>query len=405
VTDTLRSTVSSPTPQTRAELVDAIRQQVGHDLDEAAVTVVRAPGRVNLIGEYTDFNEGFVLPAAVDLEIRIASVPSDDRRVELTRLDDGEQAGFDLDAIGPRRHGWIDYPAGVASVLADAGIELRGVRGVIASTLPPSSGLSSSAALELSSAWTLARDPAAIDPLRLAQLCQRAENEYVGVQCGLMDQFASAMGQPAAAVLLDCRSLEWRPVPLPLDRAALVVAHTGSSRTLDGSEYNARRAQCERAVEVIARRRPGVRSLRDVDVSMLGEAEHDLDPSTVRRCEHVIGENARVLDSIEALAAGDLATVGRLWLESHVSLRDLFEVSSRELDALVEIATGVPGVFGARMTGAGFGGCIVALAELDAVEPLAAAIRRDYPARTGLQPRVWAVAAVGGAGVVTDDLA
>jgi galactokinase len=373
---------------------------VGEPIDPADVRVVRAPGRVNVIGEHTDYNDGFVLPAAIDLEIRIAFVPTSTPVVELTRLDADETARFELDAIGPRRGSWIDYVAGTATTLADAGIRTRGLRGIVATTLPASSGLSSSAALELASAWALAPDVEQVDGLELARLCQRAENEYVGVQCGLMDQFASSMGQPGAAVLLDCRSLEWRPVPLPLDRATLVVAHTGSTRRLDGSEYNARRAECEHAVDVIARRRPGVRALRDVDVAMLGEAADELDDRTVRRCEHVIGENARVIDTIEALERGDLIAVGRLLVESHVSLRDLFEVSSRELDALVEIALATPGVFGARMTGAGFGGCIIALARRDAVEPLAAAIRRDYPARTGLQPRVWAVTPAAGAGNV-----
>lgn len=395
------STVASPRPLSRVELLDALGAHLGRPFDAATVGVVRAPGRVNVIGEYTDINDGFVMPAAIDLDIRIAFVPTGDRRVELTSLDGGETAVFDLDAIGEPRRSWVDYPAGVASILAAEGIELRGVRGVIASTLPPSSGLSSSAALELATAWTLAAEPRSIDPLRLARLCQRAENEYVGVQCGLMDQFASAMGRRGAAVLLDCRSLDWRPVPLPLDRATLVVAHTGSTRSLNASEYNARRAQCEHAVEVIARRRPDVRALRDVDVAMLGEAADRLDDTTVRRCEHVIGENARVLDAIDALEAGDLSTVGRLLVESHVSLRDLFEVSSRELDALVEIAIDVPGVYGARMTGAGFGGCIVALALPDAVERLATAIRREYPARTGLEPRIWAVTPAPGAGPVS----
>jgi galactokinase len=394
------STVASPRPPSRAELLAALGARVRGPFDSATATVVRAPGRVNLIGEYTDINDGFVMPAAIDLEIRIAFVPAEDGRVELTSLDSGETAAFDLDAIGEPRGTWVDYPAGVATILAAEGIELRGVRGVIASTLPPSSGLSSSAALELATAWALAGDPGAIDPLRLARLCQRAENEYVGVQCGLMDQFASAMGRRGAAVLLDCRSLDWRPVALPLDRATVVVAHTGSTRSLNASEYNARRAQCEHAVDVIARRRPDVRALRDVDVAMLGEAADRLDDTTVRRCEHVIGENARVLDAIDALAAGDLSTVGRLLVESHVSLRDLFEVSSPELDALVEIATAVPGVYGARMTGAGFGGCIVALARPEAVERLATAIRRDYPGRTGLEPRIWAVTPAAGAGPV-----
>ncbi|HET7026628.1 MAG TPA: galactokinase [Candidatus Limnocylindrales bacterium] len=384
-------------PPTRDELLGELGRRIGR-FDRATARVLRAPGRVNLIGEHTDYNEGLVLPFAIDLEIRIASAPTDDRTVEITRLDTGETAAFALDAIGERRNHWIDYVAGTAWSLQEAGIPLRGARAVIASTLPPSSGLSSSAALELASAWTLARDPEAVDGLRMAQLCQRAENEYVGVQCGLMDQFASAMGRPGAAVLLDCRSLEWRAVPLPLERASLVVVHSGSSRTLDGSAYNARRAQCEEAARVIARRHPQVRALRDVTLAMLEEASGELGAETARRCRHVITENARVLATVEALDRGDLDAVGRLLVESHASLRDDFEVSSADLDALVEIATSVPGVFGARMTGAGFGGCIVALVRPDAADALGAAVRRDYPARSGLEPRVWAVSPVAGAG-------
>jgi galactokinase len=394
-----RSGIRPEAPPGVEELIEALEERVG-SVDRAAVRIVRAPGRVNLIGEHTDYNEGLVLPFAIDLEIRIAAVATRDRTVELTRLDTDETAGFDLDSIGPRRNEWIDYVAGTAWALAEGGVPLRGVRGVVASTLPASSGLSSSAALELASAWTLAEAPGSVDPLRIAQLCQRAENGYVGVQSGLMDQFASAMGRPGAALLLDCRSLEWQPVPLPLDRAALVVVHTGSTRSLDGSAYNERRAQCEAGVRVIARRHPQVRALRDVTLAMLDAASEDLDEQTVRRCRHVITENERVLATVAAVDRGDLDAVGRLLVDSHLSLRDQFEVSSRELDALVEIATGVSGVYGARMTGAGFGGCIVALVRPDAVGPLADAIEREYPARTGLQPRVWQVTPAAGAGLV-----
>ncbi len=265
----LAQDVGSPPPPDRDALRAALSETVGRDVADRDLLAVRAPGRVNLIGEHTDYNEGLVLPAAIDLEIRIGLVASDDRRAELTSLDTGETLGFDLDDVGPRRGAWIDYVAGTAWSLAEAGVGLRGIRGVVASTLPPSSGLSSSAALELGAAWSLAPEAADIEPVRLAQLCQRAENEYVGVRTGLMDQFASANGRRGAAVLLDCRSLEWRPVPLPLDRATLVVAHTGSTRKLDGSAYNARRAQCEHAVAVVRERHPDVRALRDVTLPML----------------------------------------------------------------------------------------------------------------------------------------
>ena len=366
-----------------------------------ATRVVRAPGRVNLIGEHTDYNLGLVLPAAIDLEVRIAFVPTDARRVELVSGATGERAGFDLDAIGPRRGAWIDYVAGTAWALADAGIATRGLRGIIVSSLPTASGLSSSAALELASAWALADEPGGgVAPIELAQTCQRAENAYVGVNCGLMDQFASACGVAGDAVLLDCRSLEFRPIALPLATHTLVVIHTGSTRSLTTSQYNVRRAQCEAAAAALAARDPAVRSLRDVTSAMLPRIRDLVGDDAFRRSRHVVTENERVTDTIEALATGDLVAVGRLWAASHASLRDDFEVVSPELDALVEIASAVPGVAAARMTGAGFGGCTINLVERGAVSALRTAVEARYQARTGLVPRVYAVDAVDGAGIV-----
>jgi galactokinase len=366
--------------------------------DPARVRVVRAPGRVNLIGEHTDYNLGLVLPVAVDLEIRIAFVPTDDRRVELRSEATGERAAFDLDAIGPSAGGMAGYVAGTAWALAEAGIPTRGLRGILASSLPRASGLSSSAALELASAWALALDPAAIPPLELARICQRAENAYVGVNCGLMDQFASACSAAGAAMLLDCRSLDSRPVALPLATHALVAIHTGSTRSLSDSQYNARRAQCEAAAAALAKDDPGIRSLRDVTPAMLPTVRARVDEETYRRCRHVVEENVRVQDSIAALAAGDLAAVGRLWAASHASLRDDFEVVSPELDALVEIATAVPGTVAARMTGAGFGGCTINLVERGAVDALRERVLAEYQPRTGLVPRIYPINAVAGAG-------
>jgi galactokinase len=373
--------------------------EVAGRADEAVV--VRAPGRVNLIGEHTDYNDGLVLPAAVDLEVRIAFVPTDDRRVELVRAGgDGrsERHGFDLDAVGERRGSWIDYPAGVAWALTEAGLPLRGLRGVIASSLPAGSGLSSSAAIELASAWAMLADPAAVDPVRLAQLAQRAENRYVGVNCGLMDQFASACGTAEGAVLLDCRSLEHRRVRLRLETVTLAILDTGSPRRLEASEYNVRRGQCETAVAILAADDPAIRSLRDVTPAMLPAAEARLDPVVHRRVRHVVTENERVLATVDALEAGDLAAVGALFAASHASLRDDYEVSSDALDAMVEVALEVPGVVAARMTGAGFGGSVVALVRPDATGPLRDAVSERYAARTGLRPTVRLVRPADGAG-------
>ena len=371
------------------------------------VRIVRAPGRVNLIGEHTDYNKGLVLPAAIDRDVRIAFVPTGDRVVRLTSLTGGDTAEVDLAAIGSARGHWIDYVAGTAWAMAEAGLPTAGFAGVVASDLPARAGLSSSAALELASAWALSGGHApAADGMTVARTAQRGENEFVGVQCGLMDQFASAFGVAGAALRLDCRSLEWTTVPLPVDRLALVICHTGAPRTLAGSAYNDRRAECARAVAAIAAiagpDRP-VASLRDVDRGLLDAVRPELvaaDPVAARRAEHVVAENERVEATCAALGSGDLATLGALFAASHESLRTLFEVSSPPLDALVEIARATPGVGASRLTGAGFGGCTVNLVERDAVAALRAAVERDYERRTRLHPRVFVVAAADGAGPV-----
>lgn len=385
-------------PEALVDALVAVDPAVGGRRSDAHV--VRAPGRVNLIGEHTDYNDGLVLPAAINLEVRICYVPTADRRVELVRLDTGERDAFDLDGVRPRSGTWLDYVAGTAWSLREAGQHLTGLRGVVASTLPANAGLSSSAAIELASAWAMLDDRAAeVDRFELARWCQRAENVYVGVQCGLMDQFAESCGVAGSAVLLDCRSFDWRPVALPED-VLLVVCHTGSDRRLDQSEYNVRRGQCEAAVAAIAREHSEVRSLRDVTPEILASAALYLDPVAERRARHVVEENERVEATIQALDAGDPGSLGDLFAESHRSLRDLFEVSSPELDALVEIATGVEGVLAARMTGAGFGGCTVNLVRPGAVDALRAVVEREYPARTGLRPMVLPVEATNGVGLL-----
>jgi galactokinase len=395
-------------PPSPASVLDPARLRVALAAIEPAahdhpdrVLIARAPGRVNLIGEHTDYNEGYVLPVAIGLEIRIAFVPTDDRRVELTLEATGDRRRFELDAIGPRTGTWIDYVAGTAWALAAAGIPTRGFRGVLVSTLPTSSGLSSSAALELVAARALLADQAdGTDRMRLALIAQRAENEYVGVNCGLMDQFASSVGNAHGALLLDCRSLEYRAVALPLGEYALVVCDSASPRRLGSSQYNERRAQCERAVALLAGRGAPVRALRDVDPAMLASLGDVLDPVSLKRCEHVVREDERVLTTVAALESGDLPTVARDFAASHASLRDLYEVSSPELDALVEIAGSVPGVRAARMTGAGFGGCTINVVERGAVGALREAVASEYRRRTGLVPRILRVEPAAGAGLI-----
>jgi len=362
--------------------------------------VVRAPARVNLIGEHTDYNEGLVLPAAVSLAIEIAFTPTDDRHVVLKVARTGELGTFDLDDIGPRRGTWLDYVAGTAWALQATGASTLGFRGVLTSTIPVGAGLSSSAAIELASAWALSGGrPPALEPMSLARTAQRAENEYVGVMCGLMDQFAVTMGRAGHALHLDCRSLAWHPVPIPAE-LELVVCHSGSPRRLEASAYNSRRAECTRAVAAIAAREDGVTALRDVTVRMLELHRDEMDEVAFARALHVITENDRVIRAEAALATGDFDSIGRLFAESHASLRDRFEVSSEALDTLVEIATATPGVVAARLTGAGFGGCTVNLVERGRVDSLRAAVERGYKNRTGLEPTVFVVDATDGAGFV-----
>ncbi|MEA2536770.1 MAG: galactokinase [Chloroflexota bacterium] len=390
--------VASPSIASAA-LAKLLAAEPGLAADRDAVRIARAPGRVNLIGEHTDYNEGFVLPAAIDLGIAIAYVPTADRRVELSLAATGERATLDLDDIGGRRGTWLDYVAGTAWALSEAGQPLTGFRGALAADLPSGAGLSSSAALELVTAWALSGGAGPrLEPLALARVAQRGENAYVGVQSGLMDQFASACGVAGSALLLDCRTLEHRPVALPAD-LRLVVCHSGVTHRHDAGEYNLRRAECDRAVAALATLagRP-LSSLRDVDEALLRRHGAQLDPIERRRAEHVVGENGRVLETEAALRSGDRAALGRLFAGSHASMRDLFEITTPEIDALVEIATGVPGVVAARMTGGGFGGCTINLVMPDAVGRLRAAVERDYTARTGRTPRIWEVAAAAGAG-------
>jgi galactokinase len=362
--------------------------------------VVRAPGRVNLIGEHTDYNGGFVLPLAVDLDVRIAFRPRPDRRVHLTRADTGASVELDLDALPGPGDAWSDYVAGTAWALQEAGQPTHGFDGLLVTTLPIGSGLSSSAALEVVSAWALSGpEGPTLEPLELARLAQRAENVHVGVMCGLMDQFASACGVEGHALLLDCRSLAWRAVPLPAD-LALVVIHSGVAHGHTDNEYNARRAACERVVAVVAADDPGVTLLRDIDMERLEAYRARIDAHDYDRAVHVITENARVLDAVMALESDDRANLKELMAASQASMRERYGITVPEIDELVAITQGAGGVVGSRMTGGGFGGCTISIVEPDAVESLRALIEREYGARTGLTPRSWVVRATDGAGFV-----
>jgi galactokinase len=365
-----------------------------------SVRVVRAPGRVNLIGEHTDYNGGLVLPMAIDLSIAIAFVPAEDRRVELTLQSTGERAIVDLDRLPPRDGSWVDYVAGVARALAEDGATIGGLRGILAADLPVGAGLSSSAALELAVAWALGGGMAPVpDRMDLARLAQRAENEYVGVACGLMDQFAVSFGQAGAALLLDCLTLEHRAIAIPAG-VAFVVCDSGLPRRLVESAYGDRRAECGRALAQIQAVAPAVRTLRDVDGALLRSVESAMDEVAVRRARHVVMENARVAAAAEALEAGDPARLGHLVSAGHASLRDDFEVSTPELDRLVDVAESTPGTLGARLTGAGFGGCTLSIVEPTATDELIDRLS-SLDAFTGAAPiRAFEVRASDGVGTV-----
>jgi galactokinase len=368
------------------------------------VFVSRAPGRVNLIGEHTDYNLGLVLPAAIALEVSIAFRPRTDRHVQMHSLAFGETRAFDLDAVehdgGAAPRTWIDYVAGTAWSLTRAGVQLRGVQGVIESSLPTGAGLASSAALELASAWALI-DPEQgppPQPARLAVLAHQAEEEFVGVRSGVMDQLAASLGRVGHALLIDCRSMKIEGIPLP-EGVVLIVCDTKVRRRLAGSGFNERRAQCEEGVRLLRVHLPGVESLRDLQLDDFERFQEKLPEVIARRCEHVIRENDRVLSVAQALRSGAIGDVGPLFAESHASLRNLYEVSSPELDALVELAGGIDGVIGARLTGAGFGGSTVNLVRIEAADTFRQDIATRYRQRTGRTLAVYAVNAAEGAGL------
>jgi len=351
---------------------------------------IRAPGRVNLIGEHTDYNDGFVMPAAIGFSVFVRVWPREDRKLEIRSENFGDQIEFDLDEPNPapRQH-WSDYAVGVAVMLERAGHRLRGAHLQLRGEVPVGSGLSSSAAVEVATACALtANSDLSIDKRELALICQRAENEFVGARVGIMDQFTSLFGQAQRALMLDCRSLEFKLLPVP-DTVKLVICNTMVKHALASSAYNERRAQCEAGVRHLARFLPDVKALRDVTIEQLEQFGRDLPEVVYRRCRHVITENARVLAAAEALEQHDLDHFGRLMAESHDSLRNDYEVSSRELDLMVELARRVEGVYGARMTGGGFGGCTVNLVEGGYVEQFKESVPKLYQRITALKPEIY----------------
>jgi galactokinase len=367
--------------------------------------VFRAPGRVNLIGDHTDYNDGLVMPMALEFGTYVAVSAHDDQRVRIRSRNFDESVEFRLSEIrAPQSGHWSNYVRGVAGVLLAEGIPLRGADLLIDSNVPIGAGLSSSAAIEVASALAfLASAGASMEMIKVALVSQRAEHEYVDTMCGIMDQFISCFGQANRALMLDCRSLEYEALLVP-EEVRVVVCNTKVKHDHASGSYNDRRRDCEAGVRTMrAHGLPDIRALRDVSMRDLDGCREWLPETVYRRCRHVITENARVAAASAALKTQDLKSFGELMYESHASLRDDYEVSCKELDVMVKIARGLPGVYGARMTGGGFGGCTVNFVPAPAVQDFVAMVEREYARITGVTPEVYVCVPGDGAGPVMDE--
>jgi galactokinase len=360
--------------------------------------VFAAPGRVNLIGEHTDYNEGFVMPCAIGFSTRVAVSPRPDRRLTIRSEEFPESFALDLDHLPQQGGGsWGDYVVGVAVALQAAGHAVNGANLLVRGEVPIGAGLSSSAAIEVASALALlSLNGAGLPMPEVARICQRAENAYVGARVGIMDQFVSCLGKAGHALLLDCRSLEFQQIPLP-SGVRLVICNTMVKHEHSSGAYNRRREECDQGVKILGRWYPGIRALRDLTVEQVEAHRADLPGTIYQRCLHVVSENRRVLDGAERLREGDVERFGSLMRQSHESLRDLYEVSCRELDVMVEIAQQLPGHRGGRMTGGGFGGCTIHLVDAPAAPAFAHDIAARYQLATGIKPDVYLCDAANGA--------
>jgi galactokinase len=366
--------------------------------------IVRSPGRVNLIGEHTDYNEGFVLPAAVDKAILFAVAPRADQRCRFYAVDLKASFECEIKSIQKSPDGWPNYLLGVIEQVRKAGYSIRGCDLAFGGDIPIGAGMSSSAALEAGFAFAL-NDlfELGLDRLALVKLAQKAENEFVGVRCGIMDQFANIFGEPKKVLRLDCRSLEYRLYPFERADLRIVLCDSQVRRALASSEYNVRRRQCETGVEALRRYDPKITSLRDVQLELLSQHRGDLDPVVYKRCEYVVRENMRVGQACNDLERNDFRSFGERMYQSHKGLRDDYEVSSPELDVLVELATGIDGVLGARMMGAGFGGCTINLVEQAHVDGFVEQIQRGYRERLGKEIKVYVTSIESGTARLADD--
>ena len=373
------------------ELIGIIAEKFVKHFGAKPLLVV-SPGRVNLIGEHTDYNEGFVLPGATDKVIVFAAAPRTDALCHFVSRDFDQEFRCELDALHRSPLRWPDYLQGVVDQFLRARLRIGGFNCVFGGDIPVGAGMSSSAALEGGLAFALnAMFGLGLDSLTLVKLAQKAENEFVGVQCGIMDQFINIHGREKKVLKLDCRSLAYEHVPFEREDLRIVVSDTLVRRELAGSEYNVRRRQCEEGVNLLRTYQPSIRSLRDVTQSLLREHQAELDPVIYRRCDYVVRENIRVEESCVDLSRGDFISFGQRMYESHAGLRDDYEVSSAELNALVDAAAAVPGVLGSRMMGAGFGGCTISLVESAALPDFESRVGRAYEAATGQAPKIHVI--------------
>ena len=373
------------------ELIGIIAEKFVKHFGAKPLLVV-SPGRVNLIGEHTDYNEGFVLPGATDKVIVFAAAPRTDALCHFVSRDFDQEFRCELDALHRSPLRWPDYLQGVVDQFLRARLRIGGFNCVFGGDIPVGAGMSSSAALEGGLAFALnAMFGLGLDSLTLVKLAQKAENEFVGVQCGIMDQFINIHGREKKVLKLDCRSLAYEHFPFEREDLRIVVSDTLVRRELAGSEYNVRRRQCEEGVNLLRTYQPSIRSLRDVTQSLLREHQAELDPVIYRRCDYVVRENIRVEESCVDLSRGDFISFGQRMYESHAGLRDDYEVSSAELNALVDAAAAVPGVLGSRMMGAGFGGCTISLVESAALPDFESRVGRAYEAATGQAPKIHVI--------------
>ena len=378
-----------------------IEQQFEEIYGERPSVWAQAPGRVDLMGSHTDYNEGYVLTQTIDRNTWIAALPRENEKIRIASLNSDGTAEIDLgDIQHSQSAAWTDYVGGVASILKEEGYELRGFDGLVHSTVPFGSGLSSSAALEVASAVLFDHlGDLNINPVDIAKLCQRAEREFVGMNCGILDQYSSAMGKAGQVLLLDCRYIrsETRPIAGDLQ---VVVCDTRAPRALTGSEYPERRAQCEQGARLLSQFYPEIKTLRDASLEQLDAQKNNMPEVVARRCRFIIQENQRVLDMAEALAEPDYDQIGRLAGESFDGARDLYQISCNEMEKMIAAMDSGPGVIGARQAGAGFGGCMVAFVHQEWVNDFSQHVKQHYKSSTSIDPYIYPVLASAGAGIL-----